>query len=87
MNEDQIRMGTQKGSSPRCSQSEAPWRGDECADGPQELSTELLSQGGVASEEGQSWLLHLGNAGQICGCCLESVAHVVREPGLPEKDT
>lgn len=37
--------------APGCSQSEAPWRGDECADGPQELSTELLSQGGVASEE------------------------------------
>lgn len=41
----------------------------------------------MVRELGQSWLLHLGNAGQICGCCLESVAHVVREPGLPEEDT
>lgn len=35
---------------------------------------------------GQGWLLHLGSEGQICGCCLESVGHVVREPGLPEED-
>lgn len=69
----------------------APWCRDECANGPQELSTELLSQGGVASveafDQGTGPKLHLGNAGQICGCCLESVAHVVKEPGLPEEDT
>lgn len=84
----------------RCSQSEAAWCGSECADGPQEPSTELLSQGvdttaegHVASAEisGQGTGSGLATAFEKCradlGCCLESLAHVVREPGLPEEET